>query len=152
MLRGLTLCFNDIDVGSYQMVSKKLKRTFGEFPRSLLHIFWSPKVFIEETDTSSWQLKSFDSRQAFTYIHIMVILHVCVIGMCVYWVGQNVCSAFSVRCYGKTWMNFFANSIISILHHPTELLPNIRYCSGRGECIRVLRLWTGENGRVVMVV
>ena len=48
-------------------------------------------------------------------------------------------------------MNFFANSIISILHHPTELLPNIRYCSGRGECIRVLHLWTGENGRVVMV-
>ena len=49
-------------------------------------------------------------------------------------------------------MNFFANSIISILHHPTERLPNIRYCSGRGECTRVPNLWTGDNGGVVMVV
>ena len=29
----------------------------------------------------------------------------------IYWVAQNVCSGFSVRCYGKTQMNFLANTI-----------------------------------------
>ena len=29
----------------------------------------------------------------------------------IYWVGQEVHSGFSVRCYGKTQMNFLANPI-----------------------------------------
>ncbi|XP_022422539.1 centromere protein V-like, partial [Delphinapterus leucas] len=28
-----------------------------------------------------------------------------------YWVGQKVCLSFSVRCYGKTQMNFLANPV-----------------------------------------
>ena len=30
---------------------------------------------------------------------------------CIYWVGQKACSGFSVRSYGKTWMNLLANPI-----------------------------------------
>lgn len=29
-----------------------------------------------------------------------------------YWVGQEVLSCFSVRCYGKAQMNFLANPIV----------------------------------------
>ena len=29
----------------------------------------------------------------------------------IYWVGQKVCLDFSIRCYGKTWINFLANPI-----------------------------------------
>ena len=40
-----------------------------------------------------------------------------------YWVGQNICSGFSARCYGKTWVNFSGQLNTWKIH-------SIHLCSG----------------------
>ena len=44
------------------------------------------------------------------------------VGKINYWIGQKVCSGFSVSFYGKTWMNFGANPILDLG------LTNTYYC------------------------
>ena len=41
-------------------------------------------------------------------------LSVC-LSILIYWVGQNVCLGFSIRCYGQMWRKFLANPIYSDL-------------------------------------
>ena len=47
-----------------------------------------------------------------------------------YWVGQMVCSGYSITSYGKTQMNLSANLIVIVPHTVTEMVKMLNVILG----------------------